>query len=223
MANEKYRNRDWLTQHTLFVGLITFGLVMLGFTQLDQTIAFLFSQPEYASFSSFSREVTNVGYSIHYFILALTLFVAAKFFDKKIKYLRDKPQLKLAIEHWSVFVFKCLIVVGLAVQVLKILFGRQRPHTTESFENLAFDPFNFHWHWHSFPSGHTQVMFTMATIGYLIWPKFRTVFFFLATFFAFTRVIILQHFFSDFVFGAFIGYILALWIYYKWPPKYVLK
>lgn len=223
MANEKYRNRDWLVQHTLFVGLIAFGLIVLGLTRLDQTIAFLFSQPEYQGLAYLSREVTNVGYSIHYFVLALTLFCIAKYFHNKIRHLREKPKLKIAIEQWSIFVFKSLILIGIAIQILKIIFGRQRPHTTESFENLAFDPFNFHWHWHSFPSGHTQVMFTVATIGYLIWPKLRPVFFFAAAFFAFTRVIILQHFFSDFIFGAFIGYILTLWIYYKWPPKLAAK
>ena len=221
MSLAKYRDRQWLIQHTLFISLLSIGFIILGFVQLDQTIAFLFKQPEYQDVFYWSREITNAGYMIHYLLIASFVFIAARFFHHKIKKFRDNPHQRMAAQQWSIFVFKSLFISGIVIQILKIVFGRQRPHISESFENMSFDFINFHWHWHSFPSGHTQVMYTMATIGYLIWPKFRSFFFFFATSIAFTRVIITQHFFSDFVFGAFLGYIITLWVYQLWPPQHL--
>lgn len=212
-------SRKTLIQQTLLLGV--FGLVLMlgGAFWLDQNVAVFFKKPELEFFYAFCREITNAGYSIHYFIAATIGFVASRYLYAKIHYLKSNPHINKALGEWSLFVFKCLILIGLVGQIIKIICGRQRPHTTEDFQNLNFSPFSLDSHFHSFPSGHTQVMLTMATIASLIWPKWRYSWFALAIFLGFTRVVIHQHFFSDFVGGAYLGIVGTLWIYYLWPPK----
>ena len=61
------------------------------------------------------------------------------------------------------------------------------------------------WDYHSFVSGHSQVMFTVATMFSLAFPKLRWFFVSIAAFFAFTRVVIHDHFLSDIIGGAVVG------------------
>jgi len=204
---------------TLILGGFSLALSLAGFFWLDQSIAHFFKTPQMEGFYAFSREVTNAGYSIHYFVAAAIGFVASRYLYTKIHYLKSNPHINKALGEWSLFVFKCLILIGIAGQIVKILVGRQRPHTTVDFQNLNFSPFSLDSHFHSFPSGHTQVMLTMATIATLIWPKWRYLWFSVGIFLGFTRVVIHQHFFSDFTGGAFLGIAGTLWIYYYWPPK----
>lgn len=213
------RNKKWLISYSLKASLVSIFLIILGLLWLDPLIAIYFKQPSRELFFKFNREITNIGYSIHYFILALVLFVLAHFFNHKIALLKNNPSLQLKFKEWAKFIFLNLIFVGILVQILKFIFGRQRPHLTDDFQNLNFDFFNMHWHWHSFPSGHTQVIFTMASIAYLNWPNKKWLILSLACFFGFTRVVIHQHYFSDFIAGALVGHLTTLWIYYKWPPK----
>ncbi len=219
MLNQLVKNKNRLLRHTLLLGVPSLILILIGFFWLDQPMAQFFKRPELEFFYRFNREITNIGYSIHYFVLALVLYVTSHFFSKKISWLKNNQNLQIQFKEWSKFIVINLVLIGLFLQILKMLVGRQRPHMTEDFQNLIFSPFATHWHWHSFPSGHTQVIFTMATIACLVWPRKKILILLLAVFLGFTRVVTYQHFFSDFVAGAYLGYILTLWIYSKWPPK----
>ena len=96
------------------------------------------------------------------------------------------------------------VIQNTTVFAIKKLSGQLRPDGTN---------------YNSFPSGHTQVMLTVAMIATMIWPKGRYFWFSVSLFLGFTRVVIHQHFFSDFVGGAFLGIYGTLWIYQLWPPK----
>lgn len=204
---------------TIILGVFSLALIIAGFLWLDQSIAHFFKTPEMEKFYAFNREITNAGYSIHYFAAAAIGLIASRYLYSKIHYLKSNPHINKALGEWSLFVFKCLIGIGIVGQIIKIIVGRQRPHTTVDFENLKFSFFSLDSHFHSFPSGHTQVLLTMATILSFIWPKWRYVWFALGIYLGFTRVVIHQHFFSDFAGGTFLGIVGTLWIYYLWPPK----
>jgi membrane-associated phospholipid phosphatase len=211
--------RKKLISQTLWLGGLSLVSIVAGVLWLDQTIAYFFRRPEQERFFAFNREITNAGYSIHYFVAAAIGFIASRYLYSKIGYLKKNPHINKALGEWSLFIFKCLIILGIIGEIIKIVCGRQRPHGSEDFQNLVFSPFVRDSHFHSFPSGHTQVMFTMATIASMIWPKWRYAWFFIAVFLGFTRVVISQHFFSDFIGGAYLGTVGVLWIYYLWPPK----
>lgn len=218
-------NRRWLIKHSIIVFGPSLVAILAGFYKLDLLIAHFFNLPELEKVYYYSREITNVGYSIHYFIVALFGMIFSKLIYPKTEYFKkniDSAENE-RIFHWSVFLFKALIVVGLLLNILKFIFGRLRPHASENFYNLNFEPLNTHHHWHSFPSGHSQVAFTVAAIALMIWPRHKYIFLLLACIFALTRITIHQHFFSDMVAGATFGYLATLWLAHVWPGKIKLK
>lgn len=214
-------NRKWLVHHSLGVGGTALIVIFISVLYLDQPIAVFFARPELEKVYYYSREMTNIGYSIHYFMLAFVGIVFSKWIYPKTVYFKTKidTQQNMQIKKWSFFTVKSLVIIGVPLQIVKLIIGRNRPHASENFYPLNFDAFNRNSHWHSMPSGHAQVLFTVATIALLIWPKQKYLFFTLALLFTLTRVSIHQHFFSDITAGAVIGYLGTLWLCHLWPSK----
>lgn len=189
---------------TLCCGLI---LALMAALTVDQTLALYFKQPELTWLWLAARNVTNVGLSEHYFAGSLLLYIFARWVRPNFTQLRE----------WSRNFFFALITSGIFVQVVKMCVGRQRPHKSVDCNPFVFHPFTAHWDFHSFASGHTQVMFTVATMLAIAFPRAKWLFFFVAAIFGFTRVIIQDHFLSDVIGGALVGYIGTLtglyWVY----------
>ncbi|AGH95461.1 phosphatase PAP2 family protein [Pseudobdellovibrio exovorus] len=220
-----FSDRRKLIIHTVIILALAIVTVAIGAYQLDQFLALFFSRESMQTVYYYSREITEVGNSVHYFVISIVGILFTTLLYPRISFLRQKLSAARneVIKYWSFFLLKALLLCGLFLHLGKFGFGRLRPHASDSFNPLSFDPLNFHHHWQSFPSGHSQVLFTAATTALLIWPRYRFVFLLIAAFFAFTRVTIHQHFFSDTVGGAAIGYLTTLWIYHIWPPKDLQK
>ncbi|MEK6628484.1 MAG: phosphatase PAP2 family protein [Bdellovibrionota bacterium] len=216
-----FTDRKGLIRHSLILLCITVAGLIASLFYIDLALAHLFSRPELEKVYYYSREITNVGYSIHYFLLALIGIVFSWLVYPRSQYLKLKitAAQNMNIYQWSVFSVRALLFIGISLNILKFIIGRQRPHSAAEFFNLNFEMFTFNSHWHSFPSGHSQVMFTVATIALLIWPKQKYIFLSLAGIFALTRITIHQHFLSDILAGGMIGHLLTLWLYQLWPPK----
>ncbi|MGZ6393911.1 MAG: phosphatase PAP2 family protein [Pseudobdellovibrionaceae bacterium] len=164
---------------------------------MDQKLSLYFKRPELEGIWLMARTVTNVGLSEHYFIIAIFLYIFARWIRPSYTQIRE----------WSRNLFFALITSGIFIHILKFCVGRQRPHKSPDFNPFVFHPFTTNWDFHSFGSGHTQVLFTVATMLSLALPKVKWVFFALAALFAFTRVIIHDHFLSDYIAGAVVGYV----------------
>lgn len=214
-----------LIRYSLWILTITSTLFILSVLYFDLPVALYFNKPELSSVYYYSREVTNIGYSIHYFVIAIIGVIFSKLFYFKIPFLNQKisPAQNSLIYQWSVFTIKCLTIIGLLLNFIKLSVGRTRPHASPDFYNLGLDFFTTNPHNHSFPSGHSQVLFSVATIAYLIWPKYKYLFLTVASIFALTRVTIHQHFLSDIIAGGLIGHLGTLWLYIRWSPKLNIK
>lgn len=217
-------------QQPIIAVVFVLAAIGLSFFYLDLPVANFFHQDELQTIYYYSREITNVGYSIHYFVIALTGFIFSKWIYPKAHFFKKiiSSQKNYTINQWSVFSIRTLFIIGLVLNLIKAFIGRQRPHSSISpnliefgsqFNHAKFDMFTLDSHWHSFPSGHSQVVFTVAAIALLIWPKQKYIFLVLAGLFALTRVIIHQHFLSDIIAGAASGYFGTLYLYRLWPPK----
>lgn len=101
--------------------------------------------------------------------------------------------------------FEGLLLAGITTTISKIVFGRARPYTNEGIYKFHF--FQFKDEYFSFPSGHTTVAFTMASVlsrrintwwAYaILYPA--------ATMTAMARIYKDQHWASDVILGAFVG------------------
>jgi membrane-associated phospholipid phosphatase len=189
------------------IGLI---LIVLFALYVDQPVSMWFDEPKRESWRVFALEITDIGQSAQWFLLAIIVFFISK----------SRGAQKLP--HWAAHLFFALIISGLLLHIVKFSCGRQRPHISPERFPLVFHPFTFDWNYQSFPSGHTQTLFCVAVFFSLLWPRQRIFFFLFALAFSFTRVMALQHFLSDIIGGAMIGLLgaqLSLWMMTRWIPS----
>ncbi|QVL57067.1 MAG: phosphatase PAP2 family protein [Simkaniaceae bacterium] len=119
---------------------------------------------------------------------------------------------RLKRSHWTLPLFEIAVSQCLSIafaRIFKILFGRARPDIFLKKGAYGFHGFEWNHHYHSFPSGHTLTAFTLATSLSLLFPKFRILFYSLATLFSLSRPLLLDHYFSDVIATAAIGMTIA--------------
>ncbi|MBX2988293.1 MAG: phosphatase PAP2 family protein [Bdellovibrionaceae bacterium] len=193
--------------------IFSFGLLATGLSLVfvDQDLALWFNEVHRESIRLAARSITNIALGEYWFGLAILIYVWSRWVRKNDN-----------LRSWAVHLFAGLLGSGIILQILKWSFGRQRPHVGEAGDHLVFHPFQYHWHYLSMPSGHTQVLFSVATALVLLWPGGRWIFFGLAAALSFTRVMILQHYLSDVIAGAMVGFFGTLWVY-AWLEKKVPK
>lgn len=190
--------RNWVLENSsrfwkVWLGILAgIGvLVLLSLFFVDQRFAQHFGSPEMASIWLFHREITEIGAAEWYFVLAFLGLIFANY-RKKAAYL-----------------LACLLSSGLVVHVIKFCIGRARAHKAPDQDPFTFDPFNFHHHWQSFPSGHSQTLFTVATVLAYLFPKTTPWIMVVAFYLALTRAITLAHFTSDVFAGAAVGILVS--------------
>ena len=205
--HELVEDSQKLYRHLLKVILTSLLLSLLSMFFVDQKLASFFNQPEiYANWYQPARKLTDLGLFEIYFLLALSGWIYARWIAPRLPSFAVMNEKINYLRIWSLNYLLALFFCGLLTHLIKFIVGRQRPHKSPTFEALIFTPFNNHWHWQSFSSGHTQVMFTFATMFTLAFPKYQRLWIGLAMLVAFTRVMVADHFLSDTIFGACVGY-----------------
>lgn len=194
---------------------------------LDRAIAqyFLAHAPRYEALGDF---LSIFGESNWYFATAIGGFVLFKFF-KKNEFYAQRFAFLLYINLFS----------GLLSVVLKNIFGRIRPWGLrdggneygfllfQNFDAGIVEKFKIHFTtiadatttYTSFPSGHSTTIFTAATYLWLLFPKQRFLWLFLALLLASGRVMDNDHFLSDITAGALVGTLCTLYMYTKFKEK----
>ena len=112
----------------------------------------------------------------------------------------------------SAYVFSTIAVTGIAVVILKRIFGRARPMYLEELGVLHLKPFEvIDWSFHSFPSGHatTAVAFALA-LRTLTNRRFHGWIIAFGVGVALSRIVVGDHYLSDVVAGAFVGLAFAI-------------
>ena len=103
------------------------------------------------------------------------------------------------------FLLASIAASGLAVDLLKVVFGRTRPKLL-----FADGIYDFGWlglaadHW-SFPSGHTAAVAALATALWCLWPRHVLFYAALASVVAASRVVTGAHYLSDVLVGGFVA------------------
>ena len=155
---------------------------------------------------SVSHVVTDLALGVYWFTISLSLFFVFTI-GKRITRSEEIHNQLIEARNWASHFFLALCSTGLVVVTLKFIVGRARPSTMNPYGALPFlnQPFNWSYLYQSFPSGHSQVIFCVATLLCVIWPKQKPIFLVLASLIAITRVFSLMHFLSDVYVGMFIG------------------
>ncbi len=177
------------------INLLCLGLSLLFMLFLDAQISQFFANPANFALRKFFNLITDIGLAGHYFVIVAMVFIISKFIKKNW----------VNIRHWSINAFAALIFSGFLVHIIKFFAGRMRPYMNNANDVLVFSPLNTNADYGSFASGHTQVMFTVATIMSLTYPKLKWFWFLSAAIIGFSRVGDLKHYSSDVIYGACVG------------------
>ncbi len=192
-----------LVKTTSYLFIVCCSLALLSYFFWDQDLALFFRREDNTHIWLMAREITDIGLGQHYFIfvfLGLLYFylIAPRFLPKSSEKI-------FWYKAWMWNFFVCLLTSGFFLRTFKFIFGRQRPNNSLDSNPDNFQFFNHHWDFQSFPSGHSQVLFTVATMICVLDPKRWYLWYFIAFSFSFTRVMTYSHFLSDVIGGAFIG------------------
>lgn len=217
--------------YQLFILVILF--IGLAFLFIDQPLAQWMSETHQQSFWLFNREITEIGEASHFFFIAFFLYIVCRFWFTPRANLHIHPKSWLQrvnwpwLQAWSLQLFLSLCFSGLVLHLIKNLVGRQRPHKSPTSDPQVFDPVKFHWDWNSFPSGHSQTLFTVFVFLILLWPRARWILLAMISYLAMTRALTQAHFVSDVLAGGFIGYAGALlilrWFYHAKKAKVLIE
>ncbi|MGE0260150.1 MAG: phosphatase PAP2 family protein [Alphaproteobacteria bacterium] len=94
---------------------------------------------------------------------------------------------------------------GLAVDLLKVVFGRTRPKLLFADGTYDFSWFGLAADYWSFPSGHTAAVAALATALWCLWPRHVLFYIALACVVAASRVVTGAHYLSDVAVGGFVA------------------
>lgn len=121
----------------------------------------------------------------------------------------------------ALFSIMNMLSVGAMLNLVKFVCGRPRPKHFLVDGIQAFDPLQ----WKnpfalSFPSGHSQAIWSAAVCLSLFWPRYRVYFMVMAAIVALTRFLLIQHYMSDVIAGSLFGFLGSLWFYQKYAHAY---
>ena len=171
--------------------LFSIFLIPFSYFFIDKKVALFFKEKEFNSFFSI---ITHLGDAKVLIVAVILLYIF---------YNREK----------AIFLFISIVYSGIAVSLLKIIFGRSRPDLFLDENLYGFFWFKIKYDYFSFPSGHTTTAFSFFISLSFLFPKFRILFILLATLVAFSRVYLEAHFVSDVIAGAILGSLVSIWLY----------
>ncbi|MGE3769739.1 MAG: phosphatase PAP2 family protein [Bdellovibrionales bacterium] len=181
-------------EHVILFAVAIFGLIaVLATTSLDLMLA-----ERMRELPGVLRRpllhLTELGKSEYYLVPTLILFLV-------FMYRRQMQRAAIAL-----YVFSCIAVSGLIVNLLKFVVGRARPK--EWFENGAygFDALTLESRWHSFPSGHANTMtaFVISLLPFIP-AAWRAPLIIWAGAVMSTRAILSAHYLSDILGGVLVA------------------
>ncbi len=214
---ESWRRRhpvhNWLTSDQLARQSRTWLILALSLILLSPLVGYFFDASakdffEHNPWRNWAKHITGVGEASAYLTLSLGLWVMGQGILPKVHSRRSESWRRMG--RVAGFFLAGFLLSGLYVQVAKALIGRRRPLDPGLERVFEFSPFNTHWDFHSYPSGHSQVLMSFAVLTSLLFPRYAWALVLLAVSAASTRVMVLQHYPSDVMAGLGVGILGAL-------------
>lgn len=150
------------------------------------------------------RFIGNLGLSAKYYIglpiLVLLLRVPIPFclYEETVERLRRLSNLFL-------YMLLSLAASAVPTYTIKFTIGRFRPLGFFEDGRFGVDFFTYGYLNSSFPSGHSQAIWSLATALLLSYPRYDAAYLIVATLVSYSRVVTYDHYLSDVLFGSYIG------------------
>lgn len=154
--------------------------------------------------------ITALGITKWYLIASAVLYLFFGFIYKnKLQSMR------------ALFVLCSLSLCGIVLHLIKWIAGRHRPVDLFNHGYFGFDYFGVGYELTSFPSGHAQTAFTLATALTILFPRWGIPAFLVAGAVGISRIVLTSHYLSDVIAGAGVGILFTLAVKYLFDRKQI--
>ncbi len=199
-------------------GMITLAVIAvcgLMMMTIDRPLALAVHSDLSPALKAFFRDITDLGLAGPFIIAGVVLYLVGR-----ALFLMAVPQ-RMAQFYWrlstmALYLLATMAVSGAVVHILKFSVGRLRPKHLIREGTYGFDPGLSEFANNSFPSGHSQTIFSVMMVLTLLFPRFWMVFLVPAAVIAFSRVMVSAHYPSDVVMGSFIAILSAIVVKKRW-------
>ena len=185
-------------------GLPVFIFAMLSMAAIDPALAMLMKSHVTGEFARIMRAISDLGIGTGY-IAASALGLAGAFFCRRMKLAPRHEAVLARLQRFCLLSLAGFAASGAVVNLTKLLAGRHRPRDLFGQSEYGFAPFKFLHGLDSFPSGHSQTIFVVATVFALAMPKRWRSLGLAASLVAASRVVMTNHYLSDVVVGSYVG------------------
>ena len=166
------------------------------------------------------RTMTNLVLAAPYIVLSLAVIVVILVMRSRVR-MQEGFRLKVpeiqhyycrlgTIAHHAMFTITAILSAGIIVNIAKYIVGRPRPHLVDTVGPFGFKPFDFSYHYVSFPSGHACTAAVLATLIGLWFPRLRIPAYTALALIAVSRVFVRAHYPSDVLIGFMVGTVTTL-------------
>ena len=152
--------------------------------------------------------IQRIGIGTPYVVLFAALFVGLRW-GGHLPPFRGWATGMRAAAPVAAFLFAAVAASGLAVDLLKVIFGRARPKLFFAAGIYDFAWLGFGSSYWSFPSGHAATAGAIMTALWCLWPRHLLFYIALAMVVATSRVVMGAHYLSDVIMGAFVAVLLT--------------
>ena len=154
--------------------------------------------------------ITALGITKWYLIASAVLYLFFGFIYKnKLQSMR------------ALFVLCSSSLCGIVLHLIKWIAGRHRPIDLFNHGYFGFNYFGIGYELTSFPSGHAQTAFTLATALTILFPRWGIPAFLVAGAVGISRIVLTSHYLSDVIAGAGIGILFTLAVKYLFDRKQI--
>ncbi|WP_131780959.1 phosphatase PAP2 family protein [Legionella gresilensis] len=182
-------------------------IVTVLFLYVDKPLAEYLALQNFRINLIFLNHFTKLGLGLTYFI---TFFLGILYF----RYIK----VNRIWEARMCFLWLCVVVSSIFCGILKVLFSRARPDMWFNGHYYGFYWLKANAPFWSFPSGHTTNIMAIAFGLCVLFPRYFYAFLLVGFSVAFSRVLLIHHYFSDIVTGTYLSLLsvgLILWILRK--------
>lgn len=145
--------------------------------------------------------MTDLGKSTWYLIVCAGMFLVFRYISTNIE-----------LSNKFLFIFVSISVSGILTNIIKFIFGRYRPDALIESNLYGITFFSHSFIKTSFPSGHSNTITALMLALYFLYPRYWILYIVLAITVVSSRVILLDHFVSDVVFGSFLAIVTTIHI-----------
>ena len=207
---EQPSNAGFFRNHTAIIVFIVCLIMTVASYLLGDIPLAMYCRQISPSVINIFDVITRLGVSTWYIVASIILYLFFRYIYKN----------NLNASR-SVFVFLSLGLGGIFTDILKWIAGRYRPVELFNHGYFGFEFFRTGYKWTSFPSGHAQTVFSLATALTILFPRWGIWLFVIAGTVGISRIILTSHYLSDVIAGAGIGILFALAIKYYFDRKQI--